>query len=274
MRWPCGSRAPRSSSPALKYSPSATWHRLGGLLARAQQPDRALGDEHHRDRDATDRVPRPTRGKDRARAHRAPTIVRRVGAPPKAMRLAILSDIHANLPALEAVLADSRTRASTRSGAWATSSATAPSPTSAPTWSAERVLAVPGRQPRPRRARRARHLDLLPRRRGRGRWTSEHIGAETRRLPARRWSPADESREVGALPRLPARPRLGVRALARPGSRVHPGAGAPGQPSSAIPTSPCSSRFPTRAADGRLARGRARRQAAPAPRSRSPRAAG
>ena len=55
------------------------------------------------------------------------------------MRLAMLSDIHANLPALEAVLADARRgRASTRSGAWATWSATAPSRTSAPTWSRER----------------------------------------------------------------------------------------------------------------------------------------
>ena len=56
---------------------------------------------------------------------------------PRAMRAAVISDIHSNLPALEAVLAaiDDSEDASRRSGASATWSATAPSPTRAPSWS-------------------------------------------------------------------------------------------------------------------------------------------
>ena len=57
-----------------------------------------------------------------------------------AKRIAILSDVHGNLPAFQAVLADiEQGRASTSAGAWATWSATAPSPTSAWRWPRSRA---------------------------------------------------------------------------------------------------------------------------------------
>ena len=146
------------------------------------------------------------------------------------MRLAILSDIHANLPALEAVLADDRRRRRRRD-------------------------LVPRRRRRlrrrARRVRRARSRALL-----RSAWsattTSPCSASSTSRPsprprpppcagPGRRSSP--ETLEFlarpragrreprgGALPRLAPRPGLGVRALARPGGRVHPRPGDAGEP--------------------------------------------
>ena len=59
------------------------------------------------------------------------------------MRIAVLSDIHGNLPALEAVLAASVP--TTPSGSWATSSATDRSPTrSSPGSPSEKALGVRG----------------------------------------------------------------------------------------------------------------------------------
>ena len=53
------------------------------------------------------------------------------------MRIAVLSDIHGNRHAFEAVLADvAASDGATSSGAWATSSATAPTPTPASRWRA------------------------------------------------------------------------------------------------------------------------------------------
>ena len=117
-------------------------------------------------------------------------------------------------------------------GAWATWSATAPSPTTAPRWSASAAtlclvgnhdLAVLG------------ELDISafsparPRRRCAGRRRRRSRDA---RLPARAGAGRREPRG-GPLPRVAPRPGLGVRALARPGRRVHRGPGGarePGRP--------------------------------------------
>ena len=67
--------------------------RVDRVLARAQQPDRRLGDHDHRHGRGAD----PPEGA-------TPPHLHTIGG--RRLRLAILSDIHANLPALEAVLAD------------------------------------------------------------------------------------------------------------------------------------------------------------------------
>ena len=123
------------------------------------------------------------------------------------MQVAVFSDIHANLPALEAVLARQRrgrrrrdlvprrrgrlrrrARRLRRAGPRA-------------------LRGLPGRQPRPRRARRARHLHLLRGRRRRGRVDrGEH--ARSRDLDflaglAARPTPRARSRLYHASPRDP-----------------------------------------------------------------------
>src|SRR5215208_1148040 len=109
------------------------------------------------------------------------------------MRLAILSDIHANLPALEAVLADVE-------GAGL-----------AEVWCLGDVVGygalrpVPRRKSRPRGARRARRLLLLTCGRGRRSMDAGVGGRRDARLPAGA-QPADESRDVAlyhASPRDP-----------------------------------------------------------------------
>ena len=80
-----------------------------------------------------------------------------------------------------------------RSGAWATSSATAPSPTPAPLIGRP-GRGLPGRQPRPRRARRPRH-PLLHDERRRGRALDDEDDQRRSRAttspPWRRWASAD-----------------------------------------------------------------------------------
>ena len=159
------------------------------------------------------------------------------------MRLAVISDIHANLPALEAVLDDDRRRpSSTRLWCLGDVVGYGAQPDECARLVARALRRLPGRQPRPRGARRARHLVLLarrppPRSAGPAR-TRRDETLEFLRGP----QPADESREVGALPRLAARPGLGVRALARPGGRVHRRARRARSAWSATPTSRSSSR--------------------------------
>ena len=186
------------------------------------------------------------------------------------MRLAILSDIHSNLPALEAVLDDDRRRrASTRSGAWATSSATGPSPTSAPRWSRERCdvclvgnhdLAVLGR---------ARHLVLLARPRPRPcAGPSEAMSRRDDASSCAASSRPPSRRRGGDLPRVAARPGLGVRAVARPGRRVHPRPGDAGELRRALARRPVLR--PRRAGrPRRAARTPGARRPEPAPASRS-----
>ena len=110
-RWPRGSRAARSSAAGSKYSPSSTASGSTGGLVGAEQPRRRPRrrppSRPRSRRSARPREPpsRPISAVASSPRHR-PTIVgfpRRSAGPP--MRLAILSDIHSNLPALEAVLA-------------------------------------------------------------------------------------------------------------------------------------------------------------------------
>ena len=179
------------------------------------------------------------------------------------MRLAILSDIHANLPALEAVLAaiDERRR---------------------------RRDLVPRRRRRLRRpARRVRalvaercelslvgnhdlavlgELDITsfsPAAAAAVRWTQLNAADETLEF-LRGLEPADDEPRGRPLSRLAARPRLGVRALARPGGRMHRAPGRRGSASSATRTWRSSSSSGQRR---RPARGRAggRSPAAPRP---------
>ena len=151
------------------------------------------------------------------------------------MRLAILSDIHANLPALEAVLADIEGAGVDEIWCLGDVVGYGAQPDECAALVARALRAVPGRQPRPRRARRARDLDLLPRRRRRRRVDARATSTDATLDFLRGLEPADESREVAPLPRLAARPGLGVRALARPGGGVHRGPGGAGQPDRPLP---------------------------------------
>ena len=123
------------------------------------------------------------------------------------MRLAILSDIHANLPALEAVLADIE-----RAGVdelWCLGDVVGygAQPDECAALVAERCDALPGRQPRPGGARRARRLDpSRPPRPPAVRWTAGDGQARRRSSSCAACEPADESREVAlyhASPRDP-----------------------------------------------------------------------
>ena len=128
------------------------------------------------------------------------------------MRVAIVSDIHGNRHAFEAVLDAIEASECRRCGASATSSATGPSPTRASTGPSLRID-LPGRQPRPRGPR---ELALGEFSRGAAlaaQWTRATITEETRHY-LESLEPAEPRGEGGAVPRQPPRPDLGVRALA------------------------------------------------------------
>src|SRR6266511_4146558 len=82
------------------------------------------------------------------------------------------------------------------------------------------LRAVAGRKPRPRRARRAGDQRVLPRRRRGGRvdTVQQHLRDARFPAPARALRRDPRGRP---LPRLAARPRVGVRAVDRSGRRVH-----------------------------------------------------
>ena len=127
------------------------------------------------------------------------------------MRVAVISDIHANLPALEAVA-----EAIERGGARRGLVSRRPRRLRA---AAERVLRVGAgaRRSLPRRATTtsacsARSTSTTSPRRGRrGRWTRTVLDADARAFLAR-LAPERRRRRRRALPRQPARPGLGVRA--------------------------------------------------------------
>ena len=144
------------------------------------------------------------------------------------MRVAVLSDIHANLPAFEAVLATSTTPASTSAGASATWSATAPSPDDCVELARERCdaclvgnhdLAVLGALDTSTFSSAAAAAVE---------WTAEHASKATLEFLAG-LEPSDTSRAAALYHASPRDPGLGVRALARPGGRLPGGPGAAGQ---------------------------------------------
>ena len=102
------------------------------------------------------------------------------------MRVAVISDIHANLPALEAAAEAIEREGSTQSGVSAISSATAPQPNECCAWTMEHAEVCLSGKPRPRRDRDARPGRLRRRRGGRG--EVERGRARPRRT--RRSSPA------------------------------------------------------------------------------------
>ena len=128
------------------------------------------------------------------------------------MRIAVLSDIHSNLVALDAVLAHARL-GRRRSGTSATSSATGPSPT--PWSSASASLGAVGvRGNHDAAAAGGDEIDYFnPEARAAMEWTRRRISDATRAwlaaLPERR---VEDGHHPG--PRQPARPDLGVRHVA------------------------------------------------------------
>ena len=139
---------------------------------------------------------------------------------PTPMRVAVISDIHANLHALEAVLAEIDARRPTRCGASATSSATAPRPNeccaivaSAPT-SASSATTTSSRSA-------DRHRGLQPRG-GRPRRAGRDAPRRPTRAPSSSRSAERRRRARPALPRERARPGLGVRPHRRGGARDAP----------------------------------------------------
>ena len=99
----------------------------------------------------------------------------RAGPDPLLMRVAVISDIHANLPALEAALGGDRLRRR-RGDLVPRGRGRLRRPAGRLHRAGPGALrGLPGRQPRPRRARRARHLLLLLGRRRRVSWTQDNI---------------------------------------------------------------------------------------------------
>ena len=113
---------------------------------------------------------------------------------------------------------DRRAPASRRSGASATSSATAPSPTPAPTWSASAATSAWSATTTSRCSASSTSPPSRRPRRRRSSWTRENVAEETLEF-LRELEPAGRARGARPLPRLPPRPDLGVRALARAGRR-------------------------------------------------------
>ena len=184
------------------------------------------------------------------------------------MRVAIVSDIHGNRHAFEAVLDDDRGRPSARRcGAWATSSATAPSPTPACDLArAHAAICLAGNHDLARARRRSPLERVLARRRaGRAAGRRRCIDPETREY-LRSLEPQNVEERGGPLPRQPARPGLGVRALAAAGRAVPRRPGRPRLPHRPLPRRAVVLRAP----EGEPATGetRARRRGARPPAGR------
>ena len=178
--------------------------------------------------------------------------------PPR--RIALLSDVHGNLPAFEAVLEDVREAGRRRDlvpgrpgglrrpagrvrGARARDAATCAWPATT-TWSCSSEIDI---------------ADFSAGAAAAAEWTREQLASETldflRRPRARR----DEEPRDRPLPRQPARPGLGVRALDRAGRALLRGDGAARRRRSATRTWRCSS---TRDGERGGRRARARRHEA------------
>ena len=130
------------------------------------------------------------------------------------MRIAVLSDVHANLHALEAVLAE--IDAGGFDGIWFLGDLVGygPKPNECAALLQERGCDLPGRQPRPGRAREDPDRRVRGRRRGRG--TLDADGPRRERAGIPRLAPAAGERAGSrALPRQPARSGLGLRARGR-----------------------------------------------------------
>ena len=191
---------------------------------------------------------------EQPRTRRTTQRPRRLASRPFAMRVAVISDIHANLHALEAVLADiDRRGASTRSGASATSSATGRARTSAsrPRPRARHRRAL--RQPRPRRDRDARHRRLQRRRGGSGALDAGGARSRTRAPGSASLQPIGDATRRRALPRQPARSGLGLRAERGGRALLAARDDARRSCSSATATSRSRSRWDGEAIDGGLA---------------------
>ena len=134
------------------------------------------------------------------------------------MRVAVISDIHANLHALEAVRGAIEQEAPDEVWCLGDLVGYGPQPNECCDVVGRARRRLPGRQPRPRRARHARHLatssDDAPPRRLDARRARESAARRISR--ARRRARARGRRP---LPREPARPGLGVRARAGGGAR-------------------------------------------------------
>ena len=139
------------------------------------------------------------------------------------MRIAVISDVHSNLPALEAVMED--IGRPDPDEVWCLGDLVGygadPDACTALVRGRDRVL--PGRQPRPRRAR--RHRRRLLRGGGRRGRALDRQGDQPRdaRLPGRPVA-ARRARGRRPLPREPPRSGLGVRAVGVAGGRVPRGA--------------------------------------------------
>ena len=122
-----GSRARARAAAGVKYDPGSTG--TGAMTPSRGRSSRTAAS-------ATTKAATTATATRRGRS----TFVKNAPRPKPAarsMQVAIVSDIHGNRHAFEAVLADvARQPGARRSGAWATSSATAPIPTTAAGWRA------------------------------------------------------------------------------------------------------------------------------------------
>ena len=194
-----------------------------------------------------DARPRPPRRRPRATSERRRCFaVHATRHYCPCMRVAIVSDIHGNRRPSRRCSTTSAASSATRSGASATSSATAPTRTPASSSPAgTRRSAWPATTTSPSRRPAARRV--LARRGPRG---AMDAGDDQRRQPRATWassSPPTSHAGRRPLPRQPARPGLGVRALRAPGRRAVPRRPAPPR----LPDRPLPRRAVLRARRGR-----------------------
>ena len=138
------------------------------------------------------------------------------------MRVAVISDIHSNLPALEAVLAEVDREAPDELWCLGDIVGYGPQPNECVdlVQTARRALAV--REPRPGGARDDRHRRLHRRRGRRGALDDRASSGEPQARVAARAPALRGARGRRALPRQPARPGLGLRAQRAGGADQHP----------------------------------------------------
>ncbi len=150
------------------------------------------------------------------------------------MRVAIVSDIHGNRHAFEAVL--DAVEASDAEELWCLGDLVGygAEPDACVELARRHAAICARRQPRPRRARRHPLRPVLPRRRAGGPLDRRDDRPANARLP-RRAGAAAARRGRRPVPRQPARPDLGVRALPPAGGAVHGRADAPRRVHRALP---------------------------------------
>ena len=262
---PSSGRRPRRSSSRRGGPPGQQRERTGGdrdpadaeqtldaaeILGALQLEGREVRFHVHRDRldQAGTWAQQESRGaggghrdQDRQRQPQTPHPADIVEATP--MRIALLSDVHGNLPAFRSVLADDRRRERRRDLVPRRPRGLRRRAGRLRRARARDLRGLPRRQPRPRGDREIPISDFSSSAAAAALWTREHISAESLEFLSGRPA-SDPDARSRPLPRQPARPGLGVRPLELAGGRVHGPDVEPRRPRSGTRTSRSGSAAP------------------------------